>query len=323
MDWCGIVAINKPPGFTSRQIVDKVAKLVRPAKAGHAGTLDPLATGVLVVAVGPATRLITHLQQGRKRYIGQFRLGQRSDTDDAEGQLVPGGDWAGVSEADLVAAASQFTGVVSQIPPQFSAVHVDGKRAYALARKGEVVDLQARDVEVFSLLVTRFEPPDFELTIECGSGTYIRSIGRDLGEQLGCGALMTALQRTAVGPFTIEDAVPFDELDNERLKESLQPALHAVADRPRRVVDADELRALRQGRTIPIGDLTARTKLDDQSGLSTAAHCVESNFTPPGADQCPKVEVALIDSSGLLIGMAKLEREKQRLQPEIMFPPRD
>lgn len=317
MDWCGVVAIDKPPGFTSRQIVDKVAKLVRPAKAGHAGTLDPLATGVLVVAVGPATRLITHLQQGRKRYIGRFRLGQRSNTDDAEGLIVPGGDWTGITETDLVAAAGQFTGVVSQVPPQFSAVHVDGRRAYALARKGEVVDLQARDVEVFSLQVTRFEPPDFELAIECGSGTYIRSIGRDLGEQLGCGALMTALERTAVGPFTLENAVPFDELDRDRLEQVLQPALHAVADRPRRVVDADELRALRQGRTIATGEISW------QAGLSTITHPGESDTATPDSDQCPNVEVALIDSRGILIGMAKLEHERQRLQPEIMFPPRD
>lgn len=317
MDWCGIVAINKPPGLTSRQIVDKVAKLVRPAKAGHAGTLDPLATGVLVVAVGPATRLIAHLQQGRKRYVGQFRLGQRSDTDDAEGQIVPGGDWTGITEAALREAAAQFTGVVSQVPPQFSAIHVDGKRAYALARKGEVVDLQARDVEVFSLQVTRFQPPDFELAIECGSGTYIRSIGRDLGEQLGCGALMTALNRTAVGPFTLEDAIPFDELDRDRLELDLQPALRAVADRPRRVVDADEQRALRQGRTIATGDITSH------AGLSTAMHPEESGTATSESDQCPKVEVALIDSRGLLIGMAKLEFEKQRLQPEIMFPPRE
>lgn len=317
MDWCGIVAVNKPRGLTSRQIVDKVAKLVRPAKAGHAGTLDPLATGVLVVAVGPATRLITHLQQGRKRYIGQFRLGQRSDTDDAEGQIVPGGDWTGITEASLMAAAGQFTGVVSQIPPQFSAVHVDGKRAYSLARKGQVVDLQARDVEVFSLQVTRFEPPDFELAIECGSGTYIRSIGRDLGEQLGCGALMTALQRTVVGPFTLENAVPFDDLDRDRLKQSLQPALQAVADRPRRIVDADELRALRQGRTIAAGGITGQTD------LSTITHPDESGTDTPDSDHSPEVDVALIDSSGILIGMAQLEHDNKRLQPVIMFPPRE
>jgi len=310
MDWCGVVAINKPPGFTSRQIVDKVAKLVRPAKAGHAGTLDPLATGVLLVAVGPATRLITHLQQGRKRYIGQFRLGQRSDTDDIEGRITSGGDWAGITEAMLIDAASQFTGVVSQVPPQFSAVHVEGKRAYALARKGEFVELQAREVEVFSLKVTHFQAPDFELTIECGSGTYIRSIGRDLGEQLGCGALMTSLQRTVVGPFRIEDAVPFDELDGNRLKQELHPALQAVVDRPRRIVDEDELRALRQGRTIPPGAIAASLQCDMTTTIE------------PGADAAPKVEVALIDTSGVLIGMARLELEQQRLQPEIMFPPR-
>ena len=180
MDWCGVVAVDKPAGFTSRDIVDKVAAIVRPAKAGHAGTLDPLATGVLVIAVGPATRLISYIQQGRKRYVGRFRLGQRSDTDDVEGRITEGGDWTGITETMLTTAAGRFVGSISQVPPQFSAVHVDGRRAYALARRGESVELQARPVEVHSLRVTRFEPPDFELEIECGSGTYVRSIGRDL-----------------------------------------------------------------------------------------------------------------------------------------------
>lgn len=293
MVWCGIVTIDKPMGLTSRQIVDKVAKIVRPAKTGHAGTLDPLATGVLVVAVGSATRLISYIQQGRKRYIGQFRLGVRSNTDDVEGEITEGGVWTHITEQMLVDAVAQFVGTISQVPPQFSAVHVGGQRAYKLARRGELVEIDARPVEVYSIRVTQFNPPDFELEIECGSGTYVRSIGRDLGEHFGCGAIMTSLRRLVVGPCRIEDAVPFADLDEARLRSALQPPLTAVADFPQRNVDADELHALRQGRTI------------ETCSLSGAG---------------PETEVALIDADGQLIGLARFEGSPSRLQPRIIFP---
>lgn len=293
LKWCGVVAIDKPAGFTSRQIVDKVAKIVRPAKAGHAGTLDPLATGVLVVAIGPATRLISYIQQNRKTYVGQFRLGQRSNTDDIEGEVSEGGDWTGISESMLTECARRFVGAIDQVPPQFSAVHVDGQRAYALARRGQSVDIQARPVEVYSLRVSRFEPPEFELEIECGSGTYIRSIGRDLGEILGCGALMTSLRRLGVGPFTVDNSISFDGLTGTLLKESLQPPLAAIAKLPRRIVDADETLALRQGKTISPGALTTLE---------------------------PDEEVAMIDNSDALIAVARFNAANQRLQPHIVFP---
>lgn len=289
-DWCGVVAIDKPAGVTSRQIVDKVAKIVRPAKAGHAGTLDPLATGVLVIAVGSATRLISYIQQGRKRYVGQFRLGQRSDTDDVNGQVTAGGDASHVTELRLTEAVATFVGAISQVPPQFSAVHVDGQRAYALARKGESFDLQARNVEIHSIRLTWFRPPDFELEIECGSGTYVRSIGRDLGEQFGCGAIMTSLRRLAVGPYLVEDALQPDDLNVERLRQCLQSPVSAVADLPRRTVAEDEIRALRQGKTIEVGSIVPES--------STG-------------------EVALLDAADALIGIAR--HEKGRLQPHIVF----
>lgn len=291
MDWCGVVAVNKPGGFTSRQIVDKVAKIVRPAKAGHAGTLDPLATGVLVVAVGSATRLISYVQQQRKQYVGRFRLGERSDTDDIEGQITVGGNWQGITESQLVEATGQFLGTCLQVPPQFSAIHVDGQRAYALARKGQAVELQARPVEVHSIEVTCFEPPEFELQVECGSGTYIRSISRDLGELLGCGALMTSLCRQSVGPFTIQNAVSFEQLDATSLQQALQPALYAVAHLPQRSVTADEIRDLRQGRHIALGGLAV--------------------------SDC---EIAMVDNQNSLIGIARIDLQKERLQPQIIFP---
>lgn len=293
MVWCGIVAIDKPSGFTSRQIVDKVAKIVRPAKTGHAGTLDPLATGVLVVAVGSATRLISYIQQGRKRYIGQFRMGVRSNTDDIDGEVTEGGVWTHITEAMLTEAAARFVGTISQVPPQFSAVHVGGQRAYKLARRGETVEIDARPVEVHSIRVTRFATPEFELDIECGSGTYVRSIGRDLGEHFGCGTIMTSLRRLSVGPYHIEGSVPFADLHEKRLQAALQPALTAVAEFPQRIVTADEILALRQGRTIDVGSLSA-TQAD--------------------------LEVTLVDEGRQMIGIARVETSPLRLQPQIIFP---
>ena len=289
--WNGLVAIDKPPGMTSRRIVDHVQRIVRPAKVGHAGTLDPLATGVLVVAIGSATRLIGYVQQGHKRYTGRFRLGERSDTDDVEGRITQGGDWSHVSADLLKSHLEQFVGVISQIPPQYSAIHVDGQRAYSLARRGETVDIQARPVEIHAICVSKWEPPDFELQIECGSGTYVRSIGRDLGELLGCGAIMTELRRTAVGSFSIDTATPLDALDEATLRQALQPPLKAIEGLPRRIVSPEEIRDLCQGRAIAMGN------------------CSETVNT----------EVALVDTAGRLIGVARVT-DSQRLQPQLVFP---
>lgn len=293
MSWCGVVAIDKPAEWTSRQVVDRIAKIVRPAKAGHAGTLDPLATGVLVVAVGPATRLISYLQQGRKRYVGNFRLGQRSNTDDIEGIVVDGGDWMSVSEHEVVQALEPFLGVIQQTPPQFSAVHVDGRRAYSLARKGELVDLQARPVEVFSIELTRFQPPELELEICCGSGTYIRSIGRDLGEALGCGAVMTSLRRLKVGPFDVESALSIEDLDVGSLQTALRPPLDAVADLPRRTITPQEIQSVRQGKIIPAGPIEY-----------------------PGNS----LEVVLVDQNCQLVGISRVVTETACLQPCLILP---
>lgn len=290
-NWNGLLAVDKPAGMTSRRIVDHVERIVRPAKVGHAGTLDPLATGVLVIAMGSATRLISYVQQGRKKYVGQFRLGQRSDTDDIEGRITPGGDPTHVTLELLTDFTGRFIGVVSQVPPQYSAIHVDGQRAYTLARRGETVELQARPVEIHSIQVSRFELPDFELQIECGSGTYVRSIGRDLGELLGCGAIMTDLRRTSVGGFSLENAVPFDTLDADSLQRAMRPPLQAIESMPRRHVSAAEISDLRQGRSIVLGEASGNV----------------------GS------EVALVDAEIQLIGVAKIT-DRERLQPHLIFP---
>ena len=292
MNWCGLLNVDKPPGMTSRQVVDHVQKLVRPDKAGHAGTLDPLASGVLVVCVGTATRLITRVQQGRKHYVGRFRLGQRSDTDDTDGEVVEGGDWSGVTRPMLEQMLPEFLGTIQQTPPQISAVKVAGHRAYKLARRGETVELEPRPVEVFSIRVSQFELPEFELEIECGSGTYVRSIGRDLGGRLGCGAVMSALRRTAIGRFEVADAVSLGSLNAASLRDVLMPPQTAVAELPQRKLEPEEVVRIRTGRPVPWGFI-------------------------PDAD-CHG-EVTLVDLANNMIGIAQADPTRQQLFPKLVL----
>lgn len=247
----GLLNINKPAGTTSRKVVDHVVRLVRPAKAGHAGTLDPLATGVLVVCVGRATRLIEMVQSQTKVYRARFLLGRRSDTDDVEGTVVDVVPRPAVTREQIEAFLPRFIGRIQQVPPQYSAVHVGGRRAYDLARRGESVELQPRTVVVHRLALTGLSSDELELEIECGSGTYVRSIGRDLGDLLGCGAVMSGLVRTRVGPFRIEEAACLEELSRETISEKLLPAAKTVEHLPAQRCTEEELTAIRQGRAIP------------------------------------------------------------------------
>jgi len=248
----GLLNLNKPAGWTSRQAVDRVARLVKPAKAGHAGTLDPLATGVLVVCVGKATRLIGFVQAQPKTYRAEFLLGKRSDTDDVTGSVVDVECRRVPTRDEVDFALRGFLGRIEQIPPAFSAVHVDGRRAYKLARRGEAVDLSPRTVEVHRIDVIAYEFPLLNVEIDCGSGTYIRSIGRDLGEALACGGVMRELERTAVGPFTIDDAVDPRTLTAESLPQLLRPALTAASHLPRHSCTPENIADLRHGRRLRV-----------------------------------------------------------------------
>ena len=259
----GILNLYKPAGKTSRQAIDPIARWVRPNKCGHAGTLDPLAEGVLVVCVGKATRLISCIQEQRKIYRVAFLFGQISDTDDITGEVHINTSAPIPTRTDIEQALPQFVGAIEQVPPQYSAVHVEGKRAYALARRGEAPELEARTVQVYRIELIEYVPPRLQLEIECGSGTYIRSIGRDLGQKLGCGALMSELVRTRIGSFRAESAVRLEDLTRDNIAARLQPALRAVEHLPRQNCSAEHLQALSQGRRIPIesADLNGRTLL--------------------------------------------------------------
>jgi tRNA pseudouridine55 synthase len=243
--------LNKPPGMSSRGAVDIVARAAGTGRVGHAGTLDPLASGVLIVCIGWATRLVSYVQQLRKRYRAEFRLGCVSDTDDATGEIREMPEANPPTPTAIEAALAPFVGRIRQIPPSHSAVHVGGRRAYHLARRGEAVELAPREVEVHRLELTDYAYPRLELDIECGSGTYVRSIGRDLGQALGCGALMTALERLAIGDFRIENAVDPAALTSSNLESFLLPPLAAVAHLPQHRCTEAEFAEIRHGRSFP------------------------------------------------------------------------
>ena len=204
-DRSGVLNLNKPGGMTSRDVVDLVSRPLRKAKVkvGHAGTLDPLATGVLVVCVGSATRLIEYVQRMPKAYRTVVLLGARSDTLDADGKVEAVEDPPIPTEAEVRSALLTQVGTISQMPPQFSALKVEGKRAYDLAREGQAVELAARPVRIDQVELISYAWPRLELQVDCGSGTYIRSIARDIGEILGCGGLVEVLTRTRIGPFRL------------------------------------------------------------------------------------------------------------------------
>ena len=215
----GFLTIDKPEGWTSHDVVAKIRRLSGVRRVGHAGTLDPFATGLLVVGVGQATRLIQYVQNTTKTYHATLKLGEETDTFDPEGRVTAsaaGPPWP--SLADVTATLGRYSGDIEQIPPAYSAVHVDGKRAYELARSGQQVDLPARAVSIHSLDVSRYAPPLLDLTVVCSPGTYIRSLARDIGRELGCFAFCQALRRTQSGAFQLDDAHTLDALDAENFR---------------------------------------------------------------------------------------------------------
>jgi len=251
--FCGLLNLNKPRGITSRQVVNMVQRLTRPAKAGHAGTLDPLASGVLVVCVGGATHLIEYVQRMRKRYVGTFLLGRRSPTEDIESEAVELTDAKRPTLGEIEATARRFVGRIEQRPPAFSALKIQGRPAYKLARQGKPVELKPRPVEIFDIQVKAYQYPELVLEIECGSGTYVRSLGRDLAQALGTEAVMSALVRSAIGVFSIEDAYDPRDLVPENWRTHLQPPLRAVGYLPTVQLSGEEAIRIQNGQSVVCG----------------------------------------------------------------------
>jgi tRNA pseudouridine55 synthase len=250
----GLVVVDKPAGMTSHDVVGRVRRLAGTRKVGHAGTLDPMATGVLLLGVNRATRLLGHLMLTEKAYDATVRLGAPSTTDDAEGELGAPRSVAHLTEDDVRSAAGGFVGDLSQVPSAVSAIKVDGERAYRRVRAGQQVDLPARAVTVHELLVTEVREAgewlDVDISVRCSSGTYIRAIARDLGAELGVGGHLTALRRTLVGPFELDEARTLEELGEEFALLDLS----AVARRSFTSydLDADLARDVRHGRAVPV-----------------------------------------------------------------------
>jgi tRNA pseudouridine55 synthase len=254
----GLVIVDKPSGLTSHDVVARIRRLAGTRRVGHAGTLDPMATGVLVVGIEQATRILGHLALTEKEYRGTIRLGQATDTDDAEGQVIAEASAAGVTPDALRAAIAALTGEIQQVPPGISAIKVGGQRAYRLTREGAPPELAARPVTVSALdiLDTRRstgpageELLDADVHVTCSSGTYIRAIARDLGAALGTGGHLTELRRTRVGPYLARDAATLEELaESLRVVPLAQAAGAAFA---RRDLTADEARRVGHGARLP------------------------------------------------------------------------
>jgi tRNA pseudouridine55 synthase len=284
----GLLNLHKPSGVTSRRVVDQVQRLVRPAKVGHAGTLDPLASGVLVLGLGPATRLVEYVQQMPKRYRAEFLLGRTSTTEDIEGEMTLL-DAPPPSREQLERAAVSLTGAIDQRPPAYSALKVSGKRAYALARAGHEVELSARPIHVHRIDIVRYEYPELCLDIQCGSGTYVRSLGRDLADQAGSGAVMSSLVRTAIGPFTLDTAIRPEEVTAANLADSMLPAVLAIRGlMPERQLDQPAVDRLRHGLSIELDDEKCDTvaALDPTGQLAAILTRREGNSFIPSKNFC-------------------------------------
>lgn len=247
--------VDKPAGLTSHDVVSRMRRLAHTRRVGHAGTLDPMATGVLVLGVDKATRLLHHLVLTDKTYTATIRLGQATVTDDAEGDVVSTASAQGVDDAAVRAAMLPLTGEVLQVPSSVSAIKVDGQRAYKRVREGEDVELAARPVTVARFDAVDFARPsddllDIQVEVECSSGTYVRALARDLGRALGVGGHLTALRRTRVGPFTIEQAQSLEDLAAVDDPVTLPLADAVRAAMPVRQIDQDEVRALSYGKSL-------------------------------------------------------------------------
>ncbi|GAA5167710.1 tRNA pseudouridine(55) synthase TruB [Pseudonocardia eucalypti] len=269
----GLVIVDKPPGMTSHDVVGRLRRLLGTRKIGHAGTLDPMATGVLVLGVQRATRLLGHLALDTKSYAATIRLGATTSTDDAEGEELTRTDAASVDEAQVGAGMAALTGAIEQVPSAVSAIKVDGRRAYARVRAGERVELPARPVTVteFRLDALRRADPftDLDVTVDCSSGTYIRALARDLGAGLGVGGHLTALRRTRVGPFDLASARTLDELaERPELTHSVDTAV-AAAFRLR-VASPDEARSLSFGRPLDVAGIAGVYAVTDLDGRALA-----------------------------------------------------
>ncbi len=257
----GILNIDKPPGSTSFDIVAIIRKLIGQRRVGHAGTLDPMASGVLPVCFGQGTRIIEFLQEASKVYRAQIELGTTTDSHDASGKVMKQSDYSSISRKQLIEALDNFRGAIRQKPPMFSAVKHNGRRLYDLARQGISVERKSRPANIYRLDLTDYNPPLFTLEIECSRGTYIRSLAHDLGELLGCGAHLSELIRLSYGPFDIKDALSLAQLEDAVINNVWQHHVFSIdsvlRDWPRITASEEQEWFIKNGVAVDIAEKPA------------------------------------------------------------------
>jgi tRNA pseudouridine55 synthase len=246
----GWIALDKPTGLTSTQAVSRLKRLYNALKAGHAGTLDPLASGILPIAFGEATKTVPFVQDGEKTYHFTVQWGEETDTDDSQGRII-NTSLSRPSQEKIESLLPDFLGAIQQTPPQFSAIKIAGERAYDLARDGEVVELAPRTVQIYSLNLLHASADEAQFSMTCGKGAYVRAIARDLGRRLGCLGHVTALRRTRVGLFTEQHAFTLNQIENENMADTALSSVEAgLLALPCIIVDRDTATRLRRGSSI-------------------------------------------------------------------------
>ncbi|MDA8083937.1 MAG: tRNA pseudouridine(55) synthase TruB [Nitrospiraceae bacterium] len=250
-----IINLNKPSGITSQQAVARVKRMLRVKKAGHTGTLDPLATGVLLICLNEATKVSRFFLDMDKKYRARMKLGERTDTYDAEGRITATSDASALREGEILEAVLSFRGAIDQTPPMYSAVKMNGKVLYELARKGIEVERQSRSVTIYDIAVADIHIPYVDLIVACSKGTYIRSLCDDIGQKLGVGAHLTALERVAVGSISVRDSLRFEDLGERELVPdggSILSIDGALGHMPELCLDGRESLKVRYGQRIPM-----------------------------------------------------------------------
>lgn len=285
----GVLLLNKPKGISSNRALQRVRAMLNASKAGHTGNLDPMATGLLPLCFGEATKFSSYLLDADKAYIATARLGQVSDTGDAEGNIIQERPVPELNEAQIKEAMARFVGDIEQVPPMYSALKQNGQPLYKLAREGKTVERKARSVTIFDLELIEWNAPDLTFSVRCSKGTYVRTLAEDIGETLGCGAHLVMLHRTHTGGFTGDEMLEFDRLQAERdLEQSLDGYLLAtdvlVAHFPKKDLSAEETARILHGQDI-------------------------------ACDQVYSDKVRLYDDQGRFIGLAE-SAEAGRLQPK-------
>ena len=250
----GVLVVDKPVGMTSHEVVQIIRRGTNIRRAGHTGTLDPRASGVLVILIGPAVRLSEYVSASDKRYQAVIRLGANTDTYDSDGKVTITNP-IDITEQQFETELKKFIGEITQTPPPYSAIKMQGRPAYEMAREGEEVEMQPRIINVYSLDVLEWAPPEVTVDVHCSSGTYVRSLAFELGEKLGCGAMLSGLRRTKSGRFTLKDAVPLRKLiesfDNNSWYKFVIPAAEALAEWTALSLNNEQVEAIRHGHRIP------------------------------------------------------------------------